>query len=396
MIKHSKRKITILVILFVILIVVEHYAPRPVNWKDSFSEHDKIPFGCWILRKEVLPALFKNEPVIENNNTLYDHLGGLPSGNKNLIIITSKFSPGDLDFQKLLEFGNQGNQVFVGANQISKNLMDTLGLMTRIGLFDSNSLKSVKTTLNLVNPVLYKPDGYVFSQNLPDNFFTKIDTLNTVILGKDQNNNINFIKRSFGNGSFYIHCQPFVFTNYHLLYSNYEYASAVLSYLPLTYTVWDEYYKPNKKIISSPVRYILSQKSLKAAYFLIILTVLFYFIFEGKRKQRAIPVINAPVNTSLDFIETIGKLYLHRHDHRDLAMKNMMLFNDSIFSRYSIIAKEINKDFYRKLSVKSGVDEALVTKIYTLSNQIISKKKISAEQLTELHRNIQKFKNICL
>ncbi|MFO7657865.1 MAG: DUF4350 domain-containing protein [Bacteroidales bacterium] len=386
------RIVILLVVLFVLLIVAEHYAPRPVSWNYTFNASHSTPYGCRVMRKELLPAVFNNK-VSDNTVTFYEGLSRDHPPNTNLVIIASEFNPDKLDLAALLKFAEGGNHVFISAFGFSKKLLDTLGVKTRIVPLDTGMFKHKKEMLHLVNPQLKKKDGFLFNRNLPEHFFTAFDTSLTAVLGIDNRKQPDFIRIDYQYGALYLHCQPGVFTNYHLLYSNYQYASFALSYLPETNAIWDEYYKPYRSIIRTPVRYILSQKSLRAAYYLVIAGIFIYMLFESKRRQRPVPVIKHLKNNTLEFIETVARLYMQTKDHRDLALKKITFFNEQLRTRYSLNMAECDEKMFETLARKSGADISLVKDIYLTADAIKNRKTISAEELSRLHTMINDFKN---
>ena len=116
----------------------------------------------------------------------------------------------------------------------------------------------------------------LFKDVIENAYITSLDTLNSTILGqvsieKDRNTNThpNYIKTTFGenNGAFYLHSNPYAFTNYHLLNGNEDYTATVLSYLPKQQIIWDNYNKSGRKVIRSPLRYILTNPPLKWALY---------------------------------------------------------------------------------------------------------------------------------
>jgi len=112
---------------------------------------------------------------------------------------------------------------------------------------------------------------YKLMEGVSNNFFSKIDTLNTTVLGcqNGDSTRINFIKVQYRNGSFLLHTQPTAFTNFHLLKKDhFEYAEQVLSYLPKTDLFWYTKNQNGALISDSPMRYILSQSALKWAWYL--------------------------------------------------------------------------------------------------------------------------------
>jgi len=322
--KGNWKYIVILVLLFCLYVLIEIMAPTPVNWNISFSEKDKIPYGSHI-PKAILPDIFENQKIVTNNESFYLTLNEYAETDyKNLIIISNAFQPDKYDLENLLEYVWHGNNAFIAAMNFGESFSDTLNFSCSktnnlFGYFKDSVVK-----LNFVNPAISKDDGYHFINNMPGIFFDSFNKENTTVLGTSENKETNFIKVAFGSGNFYLNCQPLAFTNYSYLYSNYQYGCTALSYLPGKNTIWDEYYKPGNKNMGSPVRFILSNRSLKAGYYLFLISIIVYIIFEGKRKQRYIPVIRGNVNTSLEFIETIGRLYYHRRDNKDVAIKKKL------------------------------------------------------------------------
>ncbi|MBN2612008.1 MAG: DUF4350 domain-containing protein [Bacteroidales bacterium] len=384
------RIILLLLVLFVLLLVAEHYAPRPVSWNYTFNASHTMPYGCRVLRKELLPALF-NKKVDDNTVTFYEGMNVERSPNSSLVIVTSEFNPDKLDLDAMLNYAGTGNHVFISAFDFSKHLLDTLGIKTLIVPLDTGMLKQKKSTLNLVNHGFKKQNGFVFNRNLTEHCFTAFDTSCTVVLGVDSREQADFIKVHFKDGYIYLHCQPGVFTNYHLLYSNYHYASYALSYLPETNVTWDEYYKPYRSIIRTPVRYILSQKSLRAAYYLIIFGIIIYMLFEGKRRQRPVPVIKPLKNNTLEFVETVARLYMRSKDYRDLILKKITFFNEQLHTRYSINMADYDEKKIEALSRKSGVDISRIRDIYSAAETITNRGSATVEELSGICRRINDF-----
>jgi hypothetical protein len=44
-------------------------------------------------------------------------------------------------------------------------------------------------------------------------------------------------------------------------------------------------------------------------------------VFEAKRRQRIIPIIDVPQNTSVIFVKTIGQLYFNKKEHLTIAQR---------------------------------------------------------------------------
>jgi hypothetical protein len=185
-----------------------------------------------------------------------------------------------------------------------------------------------------------------------------------------------------------------IFSNYQMLYDNKEYPFKTLSYLTGKTLIWDEYYKPagSRAIYQSksPLRYILDQPPLSTAYYLLLFTVFLYMIFEGKRRQRIIPIYLAPKNTSKEFLEIISRLYLNRGDHKHLAEKKILYFYDHIASTYYLKPNENDPKFQYQFAEKSGLT---LEKVKHLCNEIVqikNKKSVSETELVHFVKLLNK------
>ncbi len=404
MTKRNLIYITILILLFSLYVLFEFMTPKPINWTPSFSEKDKIPYGCFVLKKTI-PDLFKNQQIEDNTNSFC--LSFSKENNKtnsNLIIITNSVKPDNLDLEQLLEYVSSGNCVFIASMDFGEKFMDTLNFGVSKDFFYTldiseisgrmrkrSSLSDSNISFNFVNPALKKSGGYKFKHNIPHFFFCSFDTLNTIVLGTFKSDHVNYMKVNFGSGCFYINCQPLLFTNHSILYGDYEYVYNALSYIPVRRTIWDEYYKPGNKKSASPIRYILSSNSLKTAYYLLLFSIIAYVIFRAKRRQRIIPVIKPNSNISLEFVETIGRLYYHRKEHKDIALKRYTYLLEFINSRYYLKTDNLDNNFFQILSDKTGAELSLIAEIFGAVGWIKEQISIYPDDLSRINLLIDEF-----
>ena len=214
-----------------------------------------------------------------------------------------------------------------------------------------------------------------------------------VILERDSSGRVTYVKTRFGKGNFYLHSNPLVFTNYHILYNSSMYPSRSLAYLTGRPLVWDEYYKPThiQREGSSPLRYIFQQKALRMAYFLFLATWIIFVFFVGKRRQRIIPVYEKPTNQSLEFIDTVSQLYYNQHNNSDIVHKKIEHFADYVRSvlylKFQPDDKTFRKAFAEKTSVTIEQTDALFDTLLTLQDA----KEVSDTQLVKFIDNIDQF-----
>ena len=379
------------------------FGPKPINWAESYSQYDKIPYGSYILKEE-LPVLSNQNRVLVNNRPLFQSLNDeFSSQNEryNWVFINSEigFDPYETDL--LLNRVNDGDHVFISAGNFSSKFADTLNVeidfeyspwdssITNFEVQSSNSF-SIKFT----NPKLDTTHKWQY-QNLIRRYFTSIDTASSTILGVDNKNDVNFIRVDFGKGAFFLHSNPIVFTNYFMRdvdYSNYAFKA--LSYLPASSTfIWDENYKIGNRYEDSPIKYVLANTELKVAWYLAILGIVLFMIFRGKRKQRIIPFIKQPLNSSIEFAKTIGDLYLEKGDHKTIALKRIDFFLEYIRSNLGLETYKVDEQFIADVSKRSGIEEKEIDDLFSLISQIRQNDTIDTSALKQLTNRIDRFYN---
>jgi len=370
-------------------IVAEYFAPEEINWDMSFSKNDKIPFGSYILF-HILQKQFSDDYFIVNDKSLYEFFEINQPLNTNFIFCTYSFLISETELDKILKYVKIGNNVFLSASEFSQNITDSLKFKTSYNFYSEDSIY-----LKLVNPSLYS-GNYMYKKAFEDNFFYEFDTLNTMVLGKNNSDEVNFIKVKYGNGNFFINIEPLAFTNYNLLVDkNYEYSFKALSYLDLQKTYWDEFYKPGNVVNSSPLVIIFKSRSFKTGYYLALISLMLYFIFMGKRKQRVIPIINPLANTSLEFTEIIARLYLHKKNHKDIALKRFKYFLEFLRAKYGLKVNEQIVIDAKLIANKTGTEINIVEKIFSMKIMLDNETSISEDFLYQFNKAIEDFYSGC-
>ncbi|HBH49346.1 MAG TPA: hypothetical protein DDX98_11935 [Bacteroidales bacterium] len=389
----NTRYILVIAALFIALVALQHFTPKALNWEMKLGANDKNPYGC-IIARQMLAEIFPSDSISDNQFTFYERDKHLKHTGNSFLVITDRFTPDELDINAFLTWVENGNSLFVSAVGFSEKFQKRLNLKLSRNLLDINLRATRNDTLVLKNTISDETN-YIFSRALPGSYFTDFPDSVSTVLGTDTQGRANFIKLAFGKGTLYLHMQPLVFTNYHLLYSNPVYASQVLSHLPYSSITWDNYYKPGRLVNTSPVRYILSQPSLRMAYYLVLIFLVLYLVFGGKRKQRVIPVIKPFENTSVNFIKTIARLYYRGKNHKDLANKRFNYFKDFIRERYHIHLNVNEQDSITALEQKSGISKITIENILLKRDIFSGKTTISVKELSNFNDEIEQFYKYC-
>ena len=389
----GKRKwifIGILMVLFAILVFAESNRKKPLNWNLSFSGKSRNPYGSFVLKK-LLKETYADNNFSESNDGIFLYRKYNPYiSSTKFIYITQNFNIDKYELIDLLSFIERGNDVFIAAEYFSKSMRDSLGLNMGDILKGFKIPKIEKNEMRFTNADLSQKK-YEVSFDFTNAYFSSVDTARSIVMGTYADSSINYIKMNFGKGNLYLNTNPMLFTNYNILYGNEAYPFTALSFLQGNSIVWDEFYKPDKTEISSPIRYILSQPALKVAYILIIIGVIIYLLFGGKRRQRIVPVIQAPENKSLEFAHILGRLYFNNRNNKDIALKKYAYFCEYIRTKYHVRDLKNNTEFYQQLSERSGVNTELIALILKLAEYIQTQSWTGDNELMSLNSNIEEF-----
>jgi hypothetical protein len=136
--------------------------------------------------------------------------------------------------------------------------------------------------------------------------------------------------------------------------------------------------------------------STRYALLLALLAMITYVLFEGKRKQRIIPVIPPLKNDSVSFVETVGRLYFNKGNHTNLSEKMVQQFLEWVRTHYFLNTNLLNEQFINQLIIKSGQPEAKVRMLMDMIHEIkMGTAPTDDAYLYQLYTTIQQFyKNI--
>lgn len=395
--------LSVMGVAIVLYLGLQIFGPKPIDWSESYSSLDKIPYGGYILKQE-LPVLSPSDQVEINHKPLFQSLNDefrSLEAELNWIFINSRIGFDPFETDLLLQRVNEGDQVFIAASEFSSKFADTLNLETdyeyspwdsSITNFEVQSPEDF--SLSFSNPALDSTKKWTYPKLLR-RYFSSFDSTSTTILGTDNASAVNFIKISFGDGAFFLHSNPAVFTNYFLRDVEYaDYAFKALSYLPPeNRIVWDEHYKIGRRYEDSPIKYVLANADLKMGWYLAIVGIILFMIFRGKRKQRIIPIIKPPVNSSIEFAKTIGDLYLEKGNHHTIALKRIDFFLEYIRSNLGLETYKVDDQFISDVSRRSGIEESEIDKLFSLIADIRQNDKIDTSSLKLLTNRIDWFYN---
>jgi hypothetical protein len=393
----------LLLLLVVVFLyrVSEKAARKDITWDENYTGNSKIPFGCYITRDFLDDMITAG--VEDVDKTAFVQLMDSDYHDRNYVFINSRFEPTPEDVNQLCRFAITGNTVMVAARQFGF-LADTLHFRLADGLIFDIQNDSINTfggamkqgsagiTANLINPNLHLPKNVVFDHTSYSTIFVKVDTLQTTILGVNGGGQANFIRVKFGKGEFLLHTLPDAYANYYAADKpTQRYLFRALSYLKDQPTFFDEHYKEGRVEDEDTRKYILSEPALKLSYIVFIVAGLIALFFGGKRRQRPVPVVTPPGNSTLEFVEQVGVLYYRQGNHADICKKKINYFLESIRSRFYTPTITFDDKFLERMENLSGVPADQVKHLFATIDYLRVTSGASEKDLKNLEKLIREF-----
>lgn len=352
--KTFKIYAVIFIVVMIILVLFEANKTERTDWRKNFDINQKSPFGLFVFNNEV-NTLFKNK-IKKISETPYNYYQADKKPH-NILVIEENIDKES--WHKILDQVSDGSDAMLIVSEMPKEISDSIGYYdSQISFEDENVLKLTdKTFTNDFIHLDKFPSGRGFTFIKPG-----VEVLGKTV-EKNNTDQANFIKIKFGKGKIYVHCEPLFITNYYLLKrGNARYAQDVFSYLDDRETIW--FVENDAKVSQFFLRFILSKPALKYAWWVLLGGLVLFIFFNAKRKQRIVPIIEPLKNTSVDFVKSIGNLYLQEGDFHDMMAKKAQYFLNKVRMDLLIDTQHLDTEFAKKLHLKTGkpmemIDEAI-------------------------------------
>ena len=114
-------------------------------------------------------------------------------------------------------------------------------------------------------------------------------------------------------------------------------------------------------------------------------------MYEIKRRQRIIPVIERPKNSSVEFVNVVGRVYYQQRNNRDIAEKKITYLLEYIRNKYRLKTIDLNQEFREALINKSGANADLIDDILEQIKYLKAGQMVRDDQLIRLNKNIEEF-----
>lgn len=407
----GSRWFTIGIVVFLLLMfAVECRLPKKFVWTPTFSHYDKQPFGCAVFDELLSSSLPDGYSI--SSKTFYQLEQEDTVGCRGILVITDNLHLPDVDLKSLLRMAQRGNKVMLVSSSFGRLFKDTLGFECSYSYFSPLSFKKYAASLSSRDSLCWVGDSavyprqtyYFYPQLCMSHFWRDSIPMKRLAESAIPSNQFKYesdldsvsadticrlpvaMSRSWGKGEIILVSTPLIFTNYGVLDGkNAAYIFRVLSQMgDLPIVRLESYMKGTEQTQTSPFRYFLSQRPLRWALYLTVISILLFMLFTARRRERVIPVIREPENKSLEFTELIGTLYYQKKDHADLVHKKYLFFAEVLRREIQVDVEEVADDerSFSRIARKTGLDrEEISTFIHEVRPVIYGGRGISAEQM---------------
>ena len=387
---------------FIVLSSCRKVQDKQFSERITLKQKDKIPYGASAAR-QLLPSLFPGTSFYNDDNEPgnWEALN-TNSSNQAILIMAIDFNADEEQLRRLNYFASNGNYVYIIAKSFSDEAARFFNFSYSGNSFEfyTNQMKD-SLLVKFEQPAFYNTQKYTYPGKKFSSNFTSLNTDFSAVLGRNEDNNPNFIEYKTGKGRIFIHSAPLAFSNYFILHKkNSEYFAQALSAIPMGIEsfVWNEYYlsneaanKRNKEEETAWYRVLFRYPSFKWGLLTGLFMLSLYALLGSRRKQRKIPFHSKPQNDSLDFVKTLGRLYHDRRDHQNLARKMTLYFLEHVRSTFKLPTHTLDENFIRALQYKSGFPKEDLEEIFSFINYIKQNGRVDEQKLSAYHKQLETF-----
>ncbi|PWT76965.1 MAG: hypothetical protein C5B59_05205 [Bacteroidetes bacterium] len=372
---------------------------KKINPIVTLWRNDKDPYGSYYAYKNIGYAFPNAEIKLNDKSPSSYGFTRLRFSENNMkgraayIIISPHIFPDRSEINSLMEFVAEGNQVFMSSFNFGDSLLDYFKL--RLGRSMTFRLLDSGLNVSAMDPVRYDSLPFQYPGFAYDNYVDSMDSKFATVLGYDSAGRPDYVKFSYkGGGAVFLHFAPLALTNFFLLHKNNKvYFDEIFSQMApsVSHVIWDDYFRRTKDSQFSALNFLLSNQALRWAFWLVLLLFLLIYLFESKRKQKWIPIHDAPRNSSLDFVKTIGRLYYQQKDNSNLLNKMTTHFLDYVRTKYNLSSSELDEDFADRLSYKSGYDKMEMRSLIQEFQRFSKDQRPTDLELIQINKKLEAF-----
>lgn len=369
---------------FVLLSVFEFYKKKDLDWRLSLSTYDEIPYGTKVNYQLLQKG--KWEGKIKHLHQSFYEYSKTDSSDYALVFMNGYMNLDKESINSLLQHVERGHVAMLCATSFPYALLDTLGISVNSKMaYDEDKRYEL-------GDIIYTDTLYNAVESKYYSYFDWNDSIQNVSILGTFNDMPNLIEVNHGEGKLLMHISPKLFTNYYLVHQSvFPYVNKVFSYLPDTELIWDDYLNNGSRKPNSELRYVLSSIPIRTAYYLLTIVAIIFMVFVWRRRQKVIPVLQAPQNASVGFMYTLTNLFLSNKNNGIIGRYLVRNFKYQMTRKYLINWNKPEANIAEQLKVKLNQSDEEVDKLLKLLNKSDNDNNLSQNRLIEINKVIEKF-----
>jgi len=397
----------VIILAGVIYYLTKDYIPK-YHWIETYDYESDQPYDLKLTYDLLAGSRAKNDFILINRPPL-DFLNK-PDTSVLYMFIGLEFYTDSVTSNAFIDFVKRGNNVFISSIESSHSLFQILTKEKYSWLtYDTFRDSVVKIKFHQNTPDSIFKFDYKLGKKLElhkwygfeKSFFA--DSLSSY--GFEQISSIEYgmtdcFRVKYGKGWFIFHFNPILFTNYNMRQEEgLRYTNQLLSSYNKQKIYWDAFSKSpvtkNNAAHESPLRFILSQRSLKWSWYLLCIFILIFVVFNAKRKQAYIPLLPSNRNTTVEYITSIATLHYQHNSIVFLAdeiLKQLLSFSKH---KYGISPNLERKELIKVLAKKSGIPEESIKTLFKRHSEVKYSPIFEIKDILEFYKITEYFYQNC-
>lgn len=377
------------------------------DWRPTYEPSDTEPYGSELFDSVVHRSIGNRYSVLDiDPDTLMSK-----SENRGKSILCTMYYA-DVNPEIVMPFVKNGGCLILAASSINESMSMALGytsIGTYVGLTFQPNEGEYSTFIyhkdSRYRKMSYKVSRSLYSDclerqaNSDDSYYKKYGSNlkwnNKVSAKTDMKSNDTspiVVSAVYGKGTIVLCSTPLLFTNYGILENNNaELIMRILSLGGNRSIIRTHILTPSKRMtkdyserdgsVTSLMDYILGNRALQTAFYLALLGVVLFFVFNARRRQRVIPVKKPLKNGQLEFVKQIGNLYYRNRATDSIIVKKHKFLTHKLRQtlHVDITEKGELEENSKKISAYTGLssDEVkrIISSIYDYFDQRTEEKK---------------------
>ena len=351
------------------------------NWEIDLTQNSKNPYGLYIAHKEIGNLSKGKVQDLEKLSEL--NIDPAKAKNYAIVVISDESYFDSITLQNFNNIVKNGGIVLISDYQ--DNTLDTIY---------TNNIPPTADFELTTNETFNIQKKKLVEHHYFETFSNDFSIIGTI---KYKNKNYpNILKKQPENakGYYLFHAEPLYFSNYYLLnQDSYFYTKSVLQHLKGRTIIWYNTDKTYASSNTSMMRYILSEKALKYAWYVLLALLFIFLIFRSRREQRIIPIYKQEENHTVEFAKTILSLYQENGEIKDIISKKIDYFLYKIRKIFLIETDDItHKNFIEIVAQKGNFTQEECYKNFEILKNIHQKENPNQHDLKIVYDIIENYK----